>query len=48
MNHMNVKKMSLLNRSDILEFHGDKEFFENQRVIPEIKKIIERAIIGGT
>jgi magnesium-transporting ATPase (P-type) len=48
MNHMNVKKMSLLNRSDILEFHGDKDFFDNQRVIPEIRKVIERAIIGGT
>jgi hypothetical protein len=40
--------MSLLNKEEILEFHGQKDFLESARIIPEIKNVIHRAIIGGT
>lgn len=48
MNKMDVKKMSLLNRQDILEFQGDKDFFSNSQVGDKVVDVIQRSIIGGT
>lgn len=48
MNMMKMKKISLLNRQEVLEFKGEKEFFNNNGVNQLIQKVIHRAIIGGT
>jgi len=32
MNHMKVKKLSLLGKKEILEFENDKEFFDKNHV----------------
>ena len=48
MNHMNVRKMSLLNRQETIEFNGDQQFFENNNVNDKLSKVIHRCVIGGT
>jgi len=48
MNHMNVRKMSLLNRQEIIDFNGEQQFFAHNNVNEKLSKVIHRCIIGGT
>jgi hypothetical protein len=50
MNNMKVKQISLLNRPEILNFNGEKDFFDSPGVsVPQsVQSVLQKAIIGGT